>query len=280
MSCSTRLKDKVCVVTGAAGVLCSHMVEVLLENGAKVVLLGRTEEKLVALSRRLADAGYTETMIIAASVLDEAALEEAKKEIHDKWGPVHLLINGAGGNHPGGTTKVENCKQEKESLQDSFFGLDLNAFSEVYDLNFKGTLLPCQIFGRDMIEAGSGNIINISSMAAERPLTKIAAYASAKSSIDNFTRWLAVHLAHCQIRVNAIAPGFFVTDQNRFLLYQQDGETLTERGQKIITNTPMTRFGQPEDLKSAVEFLANPASRFVTGIVIPVDGGFSAYSGV
>jgi len=165
-------------------------------------------------------------------------------------------------------------------MEDSFFGLDANAYSQVFDLNFKGSFLPAQIFGADMIAAGQGNIVNISSMSASRPLTKVGAYSNAKAAVDSFTQWLSVHLAEKNIRVNAIAPGFFVSDQNRFLLYEQDGETLTARGQKIINNTPMHEFGKAEDLKGSMKFLAGPDSRFITGIVLPVDGGFSAFSGV
>ncbi len=276
------LNDKVCVVTGAAGVLCSVMVEALCEAGAKVALLGRTEAKLVALSDRLTQKGYDNTIPIRADVLNRQDLEHALEWILDRFGPVYLLLNGAGGNHPKAVTQAEFLDGSTDDvLAEGFFGTDLDAFGSVFDLNFKGTLLPCMVFGKAMIKAGGGNIINLSSMSAERPLTKVAAYSAAKASVDNFTRWLAVHFSRSNIRVNAIAPGFFSTRQNRFLLYEQDGRTLTSRGQKIISNTPMAQFGQPEDLKGALLFLASEGlSRFVTGIVLPVDGGFSAYSGV
>ena len=276
------LKDKVCVVTGAAGVLCSVMVEALCETGAKVALLGRTEEKLVALSERLKDKGYVNTLPIRADVLVRQDLENALQTIRNRLGPVYLLVNGAGGNHPKAVTQAEFLEgNEDEALARGFFGTDLEAFDSVFDINFKGTLLPCMVFGQEMVGSGGGNIINISSMSAERPLTKVAAYSAAKASVDNFTRWLAVHFSKTNIRVNAVAPGFFSTKQNRFLLYEKDGQSLTARGQKIIANTPMDQFGQPEDLKGALLFLASETlSRFVTGIVLPVDGGFSAYSGV
>ena len=274
-----KLKDKICVVTGAAGVLCSALAEALLEEGAKVVLLGRTESKLVSLQERFAEKGYEQTLVAAADVLDVASLEQAKKKINQTWGQVYLLVNGAGGNHPRATSPAEQM-QDDTPMEDSFFGLDANAYSQVFDLNFKGSFLPAQIFGADMIEAGEGNIVNISSMSASRPLTKVGAYSNAKAAVDSFTQWLSVHLAEKNIRVNAIAPGFFVSDQNRFLLYEQDGETLTARGQKIINNTPMHEFGKAEDLKGSMKFLAGPDSRFITGIVLPVDGGFSAFSGV
>ena len=273
------LDNKVCVVTGAAGVLCSAMVEAMLEEGAKVALLGRTESKLSDLKAELAAKGLTETLVTPADVLNEDALREVKQQINDKWGKIDILINGAGGNHPKATSPAEQMDANTPKEQ-SFFGLSMDAFGFVFDLNFKGTLLPSQIFGEDMLEGKEGNIINISSMSADRPLTKVGAYSAAKSSVDSLTQWLSVHLAPVNIRVNALAPGFFVTGQNKFLLYQEDGVTPTARGQKIINNTPMGEFGKPEDLKGAIKFLAGPDSRFVTGIILPVDGGFSAYSGV
>jgi NAD(P)-dependent dehydrogenase (short-subunit alcohol dehydrogenase family) len=276
------LKDCVCLVTGAAGVLCSVMVEALCEAGARVALLGRTEEKLEALAAELYEKGFSQTIPIRADVLIQEDLERARRTIREKFGPVQLLINGAGGNHPGAVTQSEILEGSgPEEMARGFFGTDIEAFRSVFDLNFMGTLLPCKVFGEDMVAAGSGTIINISSMSATIPLTKVAAYSAAKASVDNFTRWLSVHFSRSNIRVNALAPGFFSTVQNRFLLYEQDGKTLTERGNKIITHTPMGEFGSPEDLKGALLFLASSQqSRFVTGIVLPVDGGFSAYPGV
>ena len=276
------LKDKVCVVTGAAGVLCSTMVEALCGAGAKVALLGRTEQKLTDLCNQLKSKGFEKTIPIRADVLIREDLESAQKQIQDTWGSVYLLVNGAGGNTPKAVTQSEILEGTgDEELARGFFGTDMEAFRFVFDLNFMGTLLPCMIFGKVMVKSGSGNIINISSMSAINPLTKVAAYSAAKASVDNFTRWLAVHFAKMNVRVNAIAPGFFSTSQNKFLLYEADGKTLTPRGNKIITHTPMETFGRPEDLKGALLFLASDAqSRFVTGIVLPVDGGFSAYPGV
>jgi len=276
------LKDKVCVVTGAAGVLCSTMVEALCEAGAKVALLGRTEQKLIDLSEQLKAKGFRKTLPIRADVLVREDLENAQKQIQDALGSVYLLVNGAGGNTPKAVTQSEILEGAgDEELARGFFGTDIEAFRFVFDLNFMGTLLPCMVFGKGMIKSGSGNIINISSMSAITPLTKVAAYSAAKASVDNFTRWLAVHFAKMNVRVNAIAPGFFSTSQNRFLLYEADGTTLTPRGNKIITHTPVEAFGRPEDLKGALLFLAsNAQSSFVTGIVLPVDGGFSAYAGV
>jgi len=276
------LKDKVCVVTGAAGVLCSTLVEALCETGAKVALLGRTEQKLIDFSQNLKAKGFEETLPIRADVLVREDLEDARKQIQEAFGPVYLLVNGAGGNTPKAVTQSEVLEGAgDEELTRGFFGTDMEAFRFVFDLNFMGTLLPCMVFGKEMIKSGTGNIINISSMSASSPLTKVAAYSAAKASVDNFTRWLAVHFAKMNVRVNAIAPGFFSTTQNRFLLYEEDGTTLTQRGNKIITNTPMDQFGRPEDLKGALLYLAsNAQSRFVTGIVLPVDGGFSAYAGV
>jgi NAD(P)-dependent dehydrogenase (short-subunit alcohol dehydrogenase family) len=272
-----KLNGKVCVVTGAAGVLCSALVRALVAEGARVALLGRTVSKLENLARELAADGFSETLPISADVQDRTALETAKKQINEHFGPVDILINGAGGNHPGGTTPAEQMLADTP-LDQSFFGAQVEGFEQVFDLNFLGTLLPCQVFGADLIDRG-GNILNLSSMSAQLPLTKVAAYSAAKSAVDNFTRWLAVHLAPRGVRVNALAPGFFLTEQNRFLLTNEDGSR-TARGDKIIRGTPMGRFGDPEDLRSATLFLVGDEARFVTGVVLPVDGGFSAYSGV
>ncbi|MBW1697270.1 MAG: SDR family oxidoreductase [Deltaproteobacteria bacterium] len=276
------LKDRVCVVTGAAGGLCSAMAEALCEAGAKVALLGRTETKLLSLARLLQQKGYSNTLPIQADVLVREDLENAREIIRERFGLTYLLLNGAGGNHPRAVTQVEMLQGNTEKeLAEGFFGLDLEAFDAVFDLNFKGSLLSCLVFAEDMARAGIGCIINISSMSAQLPMTRAPAYAAAKASIDNFTRWLAVHFSKSNIRVNAIAPGFFSTAQNRFLLYEKDGKALTARGRRILSQTPMGEFGRPEDLKGAVRYLASPElARFVTGIVLPVDGGFSAFSGV
>ncbi len=274
------LKGKVCVVTGATGVLCSVMVRALCKQGAKVAMIARTQEKLDTLARQMRDAGH-DCIGVSASVTDREALEAARETIVDTFGPADILVNGAGGNSPKATTPLENLDPDSlDDLEKSFFGIDLEGFDFVFDLNLKGTVLPTTIFAEAMVKRGTGVIINVSSMSALLPLTKVVAYSAAKASVDSFTRWLATHLAPTGVRVNALSPGFFVSEQNRFLLYEQDGKTLSARGGKIVANTPMGRFGEAEELEGALLFLASEMSRFVTGIVLPVDGGFSAYSGV
>ena len=273
-----RLEGKVVIVTGAAGVLCSVMAESMLREGAKVVLADLNEDGAKAFQKTLAAQGLTETMTVQANVLERASLEAAREKVLAQWGRIDILVNGAGGNHPKGTCPAEQFT-EGTKLEDSFFGMDLAGFEFVNKLNFVGSLLPSQVFCQAMLKGG-GSVINISSMSATQPLTKVAAYSAAKASIENFTRWLAVHLAPMNIRVNAIAPGFFITTQNRFLMLEQDGKTLTPRGQKVINKTPMHRFGDPKDLCGALNYLVSDDASFVTGIVIPVDGGFLAYSGV
>jgi NAD(P)-dependent dehydrogenase (short-subunit alcohol dehydrogenase family) len=204
-----------------------------------------------------------------------------KKIINEKFGNIDILINGAGGNSPKATTANEFVTPEnKDELDGSFFNLDIDGFDKVFSLNFNGTLLPTMVFAKDMVDREEGAILNISSMNAYHPLTKIPAYSAAKSSINNFTEWLAVHFAKVNIRVNAIAPGFFLTNQNRFLLINEATNELTARGEKILNNTPMGKFGEPEDLQGAVLYLLSDISKFVTGTVLAIDGGFNAYSGV
>ncbi len=273
-----RLEGKVAVVTGAAGALCSVMAESLLRDGARVVLADLNEDGAKSFQNVLAEKGLTETMTVKANVLERASLEAAREKILAQWGRIDILVNGAGGNHPKGTCPAEQFT-EGTTLEDSFFGLDLAGFEFVNKLNFIGSLLPSQVFCQAMLKTG-GSVINISSMSATQPLTKVAAYSAAKASVENFTRWLAVHLAPVGIRVNAIAPGFFITQQNRFLMLEPDGKTLTPRGQKVINKTPMHRFGDPKELCGALNYLVSDEASFVTGIVIPVDGGFLAYSGV
>lgn len=274
------LKDKVCVVTGAAGVLCSTMVDALCAQGAKVAMLDLNKDALEAVAKEFGAKGYA-VLPLVTNILEKESILAAREAIHNTWGSVDLLVNGAGGNSPKATTKVEMMeKSDLDAMENTFFGLDMSGFDFVFALNFKGTILPSMVFAEDMARGTGGTIINISSMNAWLPLTKIPAYSAAKASIDNFTKWLSTHLAHLHIRVNAIAPGFFVTNQNRFLLYEEDGKTLTPRGQKIINGTPMGEFGSPEDLLGALLYLASDMSRFVTGVVLPVDGGFSSYSGV
>ncbi len=266
------LSGQVAAVTGGGGVLCGAMAKGLARAGARVAILDLFPDA----AQKMADeiiAGGGEAIGVQVDVLDKASIEAASVTITEQLGPVDILINGAGGNKPQATT----------SPKQSFFDLPQDAFQWVFNLNFLGTLLPSQVFGKVMTERRQGNIINISSMNAFRPLTNIAAYSAAKAGVSNFTQWLAVHMAQnysTNIRVNAIAPGFFVTAQNRFLLFDEQTGELTPRGQKIMDHTPLGRFGEPDDLVSTLLWLVSPASSFVQGIVVPVDGGFSAYSGV
>ena len=272
------LAGKTAVVTGAAGVLCSVMARDLLKVGASVALLGRTRSKLEDLQRKLAEEGLGRTLVLAADVLDRAALEQACSRVKEEWGRLDILVNGAGGNDPRGTSPAEQCMPDTPAEQ-GFFGMDMEGFEYVNRLNMIGTILPSQVFG-ELLAASGGCIVNISSMAAFQPLTKVGAYGAAKAAVDNFTKWLATHLAPLGVRVNAIAPGFFITEQNRFLMMEKDGATPTPRGRKVLAKTPMHRFGEPEDLCGALRFLVSPSASFVTGVIIPVDGGFLAYSGV
>jgi NAD(P)-dependent dehydrogenase (short-subunit alcohol dehydrogenase family) len=271
------IKNKVCVVTGGCGVFGNIFSSSLLKAGAKVAIIdykkGRCEDCAQNLSRKSGEP----VLCVVADVLKKETLIEAKKEINDQLGKIDVLINAAGGNSPNATTKDEFFS--KENLDNSFFGLKVEGFRDVFDLNFLGTVLPTMVFAEDMIGKG-GSVINISSMNSFRPLTKIPAYSAAKASVNNLTQWLAVHFAKANIRVNAIAPGFFVTKQNEFLLLDENTKELTERGKKIIQNTPMGRFGESKDLVGTLYYLVSDMSAFVTGVVIPVDGGFSAYSGV
>lgn len=275
------LKDKVAVITGGAGVICSVMAKSLAAEGVKTVILDLDKESAVAVAAEIGKEYKTPSLGVSANVLDKTSLEKALKEIKEKFGTIDILVNGAGGNSPAATTKVEKMEgTENENPEETFFGLKEEGFDRVFDLNFKGTLLPTMVFAYDMVKKRSGVIINISSMNSYRPLTKIAAYSAAKAAVNNFTQWLAVHLSKTGIRVNAIAPGFLLTNQNRFLLIDEQSGGLTPRGKKIINGTPMERYCLPEELTGTLLYLASDLSKFVTGIVIPVDGGFSAYSGV
>lgn len=262
---------QVAVVTGGAGVLCSAMCRALARAGARVVVLGLRAEGAEKLAIELRQTG-AQAIGLGCNVLDRPSLEAAARRILAEFGQIDILINGAGGNRPVATS----------SPSMPFFDLPAEALHEVTDLNLLGTLIPCQVFGRHMAERRQGTILNISSMSALRPLTRVPAYSAAKAGVINFTQWLAVTMAQEYgpgIRVNAIAPGFYVGEQNRRLLLNKDG-SLTQRGAQIIANTPMGRFGSPEDLIGVVLWLLSPAAAYVTGIVIPVDGGFSAYAGV
>jgi NAD(P)-dependent dehydrogenase (short-subunit alcohol dehydrogenase family) len=263
---------KTFAVTGGAGVLCSEIVRALVGCGANVAILDLAPEPGQKLAQAVA-AGPGKAIAVAANVLDVDSLKRAADEVVKAFGTVDGLVNGAGGNKKEATTSNEL----------SFFNLPKDALQFVFDLNIIGTILPSQAFGKVMAEKREGVIVNISSMNSFRPLTRVPAYSAAKAGISNFTQWLAVHLAQeysPKLRVNAIAPGFFLTDQNRFLLTQTETGELTARGQAIIAHTPMARFGDPEDLLGAVLWLLSPASAFVSGVVIPIDGGFSAFSGV
>ena len=275
------LKDKVAVITGGAGVICSEMAKAMAGQGVKTVIIDLNRDAAEKIAEEIRDIFKTPSIGLPASVLDKSSLIEARNVIHEKFGLVDILVNGAGGNSPAATTKVERMDgAETENPEDTFFGLQIEGFDRVFDLNFKGTLIPSMVFASDMVKKKSGVIINISSMNSYRPLTKIAAYSAAKAAVNNFTQWLAVHFSKTGIRVNAIAPGFLLTNQNRFMLIDEKTGDPTPRSRKILNSTPMERFGTPEELTGALLFLASDLSKFVTGVVIPVDGGFSAYSGV
>jgi len=275
------LDNKVCVVTGAGGVLCSSFAEKLAKNGAKVALLDLNKDAAQAVADKI-NAEGGKAIAVGCNVLDKASLEAARTEVDAAFGKTNILINGAGGNNPRGTTDKEYYEEGDLAIEGlkTFFDLDPDGIRFVFDLNFTGTLLTTQVFAKDMAEAKDGIIINISSMNAFTPLTKIPAYSGAKAAISNFTQWLAVHFAKVGIRVNAIAPGFFLTKQNEALLKNADG-SYTARSHKILNATPMGRFGEADELLGTLMFLTDSTkSGFITGVIIPVDGGFSAYSGV
>ncbi|SHE70458.1 NAD(P)-dependent dehydrogenase, short-chain alcohol dehydrogenase family [Mariniphaga anaerophila] len=275
------LKGKVCVITGGAGVLGSAMVRSMASVGMKIAIADINKEVADKVAAEISGETGAQVVGIAANVLDKASLEQAKKEINQKLGDIEILVNGAGGNSPQATTKVEQMQEsDLDNLADTFYGLQMEGFDKVFALNFKGTVLPTMVFTQDMLKNKKGVVLNISSMNSYKPLTKIPAYSAAKSSVNNFTEWLSVHLAKVGIRVNAIAPGFFITHQNRFLVMDEKTGNFSPRGQKIVDNTPMGKFGEPEDLQGATLFLLSDISNFITGIVIPVDGGYSAYGGV
>jgi NAD(P)-dependent dehydrogenase (short-subunit alcohol dehydrogenase family) len=275
------LNRKVAVITGGAGVICSAMAKALAAQGVICAVLDLNKEAAAKVSAEIEHEFGVPSLGLSANVLDKASLLAAKKEINDKFGPIDILVNGAGGNSPAGTTKIEKMEgTENENIEDTFFGLQIEGFDKVFDINFKGTIIPSMVFATDMVRKKSGVIINISSMNSYRPLTKIAAYSAAKAAVNNFTQWLAVHFSKTGVRVNAIAPGFLLTNQNRFLLIDEKTGGPTARGMKVLNGTPMERYGIPEELTGTLLYLVSDLSKFVTGVVIPVDGGFSAYSGV
>ncbi|MCK5595591.1 SDR family oxidoreductase [bacterium] len=279
------VSGKVAVITGGGGILCGEMARALSKCGVKVAILDLREDVAVELADDITKRGG-KAVGLACDVLDKKSIEKASVRILELFGKVDILINGAGGNSPKATTAKETLEPEDLNKIDvpgskSFFDMDQKSVQFVFNLNFLGTLLPTQVFAKIMAEQGDGgNVVNISSMSAFRPLTKIPAYSAAKAAVSNFTQWLATHLSPVNIRVNAVAPGFFLTNQNRFLLTDEKTGKLTPRGETIIGHTPMRRFGDPADLTGSLIWLLSPASEFVTGVVVPIDGGFSAFSGV
>lgn len=275
------LKGKTAIITGGGGVICSSIAMGFSKAGVNTVLLDINEK----LAKEQAENIFNETGVpsigLKADVLNKESLLEVKAEILKQFKSIDILLNGAGGNSPKATTGIEEINKENiNKLETSFFGLDSEGFDWVFALNFKGTLLPTMVFAEDMVKKGSGSILNISSMNAFNPLTKIPAYSAAKASVNNFTQWLSVHFAKTGVRVNAIAPGFFLTNQNRFLLINETTGEPTPRGEKIIRNTPMGRYGEVEELIGTSLFLSSDLAQFVTGVVVPVDGGYSAFGGV
>ncbi len=274
--------SKVIVLTGAGGVLCSTMAKALAKEKHKIAVLDLRKEAADNVAEEINAIGGT-AIGVEANVLEKDSLLSAKEHVNKAFGKCDILINGAGGNHPLGTTsnpflETEDLMNKTEDFK-TFFDLDPKGIQFVFNLNFIGTLLPTQIFAQDMVGRDGCSILNISSMNAFTPLTKIPAYSAAKASVSNFTQWLAVHFSKIGIRVNALAPGFFLTEQNRTLLTNNDG-SLTPRGRQIIEQTPMGKFGEPEDLVGTTVWLCSKGASFVTGVVVPIDGGFSAYSGV
>lgn len=274
--------NKTIVLTGAGGVLCSTLAKALAKQGNNIAVLDLRKEAADKVADEIKAEGGN-AVGVEANVLEKASLEKAKKAVNDTYGKVDILINGAGGNHPLGTTsnpffEMEDLNNKTEGFK-TFFDLDPKGIEFTFNLNFLGTLIPTQVFGTDMVGREGCSVLNISSMNAFTPLTKIPAYSGAKAAVSNFTQWLSVHFSKVGIRVNALAPGFFLTDQNRSLLTESDG-SLTKRGQQIIDQTPMGRYGEPEDLVGTTLWLCGEGAKFVTGVVVPIDGGFAAYSGV
>jgi len=273
------LEGKIAVITGGAGVIGYAICEAMVSAGIKTAIIDINKGAADSTAKELSDKFNVDCIGVEADVLDKQSLIAAKKVINDELGIIDILINGAGGNSPKATTQIEQLT-DMNDLEKSFFGLEMDGFDKVFALNFNGTLLPSMVFATDMLKKEKGVILNISSMNSFKPLTKIPAYSAAKASVNNFTQWLAVHLAKTGIRVNAIAPGFFLTNQNRFLLTDEKTGNPTPRGLKIISNTPVGKYGKPEDLQGAALFLLSDLSGFITGIILPVDGGYSAFGGV
>jgi NAD(P)-dependent dehydrogenase (short-subunit alcohol dehydrogenase family) len=271
----TGLDDQVAAITGGGGVIGTAFAAGLAKAGVKVAILDLDEQKA-----QEATSSIGESVIgVQCDVLSKKSVIEADRKIADRLGPLRFLINCAGGNNPAATSSVEKISPDLSDISESFFGIDVDAFKQTLDLNLLGTVLPCSVMGKPICERGGGAIVNISSMNAFRPLTRIPAYSAGKSAVTNFTEWLAVHLAPAKVRVNAIAPGFFLTEQLKYLAYDSDGN-MTPRYERVLSNTPMGRFGDPDELLGTLMYLLSDESKFVTGVTIPVDGGFNAYSGV
>jgi len=273
------LKGKVAVLTGGTGVIGGALARALASAGVKLVVAGRDREKAEGVAAKVAGETGGTVIGLGFDVLDRPSLEAARKETNERLGPIDLLINGAGGNNPAATAGVEQMPPGAPDLASTFFGMNPDGFDLVMRLNFMGTLLPTQVFAQDMVGRG-GVVLNVSSMSALRPLTKVGGYSASKAAVDSLTKWLAVHLAPQRIRVNALSPGFFLTEQNRFLMIDPKTGEKSPRARKVVAATPMGRFGEVDELEGATLFLLSHLSRFVTGVVLPVDGGFSAYSGV
>lgn len=273
------ISEKIVAVTGGGGELCGTMAEALAEMGVKVAIIDLNLENAQKREKTITDAGGT-AKAFPCNVLEEVNLREVYKEITDLWGVPDFLINGAGGNNPQGSTDKEFFELEDLDSSDlkGFFDLTFEGFNKTFALNFLGTFLTTKVFIRGMAENKRGAVVNVSSMSAFTPLTKVGAYSAAKAAVSNFTRWAAVHFSHTGVRVNAIAPGFFMTEQLRFLHIDQETGELTPRAKQVVAHTPMGRYGEPEELLGAVVWLLSEASRFVTGTVVPIDGGFSSYA--
>ena len=275
------LKEKVCVLTGGGGAIGASLAEFLAYSGVRMAILDLNGARAKEVAEHVKRETGTPALGVKTNVLEKESLEQARETIHEEFGKVNFLINAAGGNSPKGTTEAEFLESiSDKDLEKSIYGLDIEGFRWVFDLNLSGTLLPTLIFTRDMLKLGSGAVVNFSSMSALRPLTRVGAYSAAKAAVTNLTEWLAVHLAKKNIRVNAVAPGFFVGEQNRFLLFDEKTGELSPRGNKIIMNTPMGRFGDFEEIHGTVAFLLSGMASYITGVTIPIDGGFNAYSGV
>jgi NAD(P)-dependent dehydrogenase (short-subunit alcohol dehydrogenase family) len=275
------LNNKLCVITGGAGVICSSIAKGLGYAGVRTAIIDINKEMAEKVASDIQKETGSISRAFIADVLNVKSLEKVRDEINVEMGKIDFLINGAGGNSPKASTQVETIeKEDMGQLEKTFYGIGMDGYQWVFDLNLKGTVLPIMALSKDMLENGKGVILNVSSMSAFKPLTRVPAYSAAKAAVNNFTQWLATHLAKTGIRVNAIAPGFFLTNQNRYLLTDEKTGNPTPRGKKIIANTPMGRYGKVEEIVGTVLFLLSDMSEFITGIVIPIDGGYSAFGGV